>query len=73
MSQNSQANTFAGISFLIKLNFIKSETLAQVFSGEIWKIFKNTTGRLLLIIAISIAVKEEFVNRIVNYGTKTKE
>ena len=73
MSQNSQANTFAGISFLIKLNFIKGETLAQVFSGEFWKIFKNTTGRLLLIIAISIAVKEEFVNRIVNYGTKTKE
>ena len=72
MSQNSQGNTFVGISFLIKLSFMKSETLVQVFSGEFWKILKNTTGRLLLIIAISIAVKEEFVNRTVNYGTKTK-
>ena len=39
ISQNSQENTCAKISFLIKLqalacNFIKKETLAQVFSYE---------------------------------------
>ena len=47
ISQNSQENTRA-ISFLINKvadgasNFIKKETLAQVFSCEFWKIFKNT-------------------------------
>ena len=35
------------VSFLIKLqasacNFVKKETLAQVFSSEFYKIFKNT-------------------------------
>ena len=29
-------------------NFIKKETLAQVFSREFYKIFKNTSGRLFL-------------------------
>ena len=45
-SQNSQENTCASVSFLIKLqtsgNFIKKEALAQVFSYEIWEIFMNT-------------------------------
>ena len=45
--QNSQANTYARVSFLMKLqadacNFIKKETLAQVFSFEFSEIFKNT-------------------------------
>ena len=43
--QNSQENTCARASFLIKLqayNFIKKETLTQVFSCEFCKIFKNT-------------------------------
>ena len=43
--QNSQENTCARVSFLIKLqacNFIKKETLAQVFSCEFCEIFKNT-------------------------------
>ena len=45
--QNSQENTCARVSFLIKLqaeacNFIKKETLAQVFSWEFCKISKNT-------------------------------
>ena len=44
--QNSQENTCARVSFLIKLqaacNFIKKETLAQVFSIEFCKICKNT-------------------------------
>ena len=46
-SQNSQENTFARVSFLIELqastyNFIKKETLTQVFSCEFCKISKNT-------------------------------
>ena len=46
ISQNSQENTCVRVSFLIKLqaacNFIKKETLAQVFSREFCKISKNT-------------------------------
>ena len=47
ISQNSQENTCARISFLVKLqaepcNFIKKETLAKVFSCEFREIFKNT-------------------------------
>ena len=45
--QNLQKNTCARVSFLIKLyklliNFIKKETLAQVFSCEFCEISKNT-------------------------------
>ena len=45
--QNSQENTFARISSLLVLqsdawNFIKKGALAQVFSCEFCKIFKNT-------------------------------
>ena len=49
ISENSQENTCARVSFLIKLqasasaiNFIKKETLAQVFSCEFCEIPKNT-------------------------------
>ena len=47
ISQNSPENTCARVSFLIKLqgpacNFIKTETLGQVFSCELWEIFKNS-------------------------------
>ena len=47
ISQSSQGNTCARISFLIKLlasacSFIKIETLAQVFSCEFCKISKST-------------------------------
>ena len=45
ISQNPQDNTFARASFLIKLqaccNFIKKETLAQVFSCDFCEISKN--------------------------------
>ena len=46
ISQNSEENTCARVSFLIKLeaefcNFIKKETLAQVFSCEFCEIFKK--------------------------------
>ena len=45
--QNVHENTCARVSFLIKLqveacNFIKKETLAQVFFCEFCKIFKNS-------------------------------
>ena len=45
MSQNSQGNTFARVSILTKsqaCNFIKIETLAQVFSCEFCEISKST-------------------------------
>ena len=46
ISQNSQENTCARASFLIvaggACNFIKKETLAQVFSCEFCEISKNT-------------------------------
>ena len=41
ISQNSQENTFARVSFLIKLTFL-IKTLAQVFSFEFCEISKNT-------------------------------
>ena len=46
ISQNPQENTCVTVSFLIKLqlevcNFIKKETLAQVFSCEFCEISKN--------------------------------
>ena len=43
--QNPQENTYARDSFLIKFqawNFIKNESLAQVFSCEFCEISKNT-------------------------------
>ena len=47
ISQNSQENTYAKVYFLIKLkaeacNFIKKETLTQVFSCGFCKISKQT-------------------------------
>ena len=58
ISQNSQKNTCAKVSFSIKLqtwglNFIKKETLVQVFSGEFCEIFRaaflqNNSERLFL-------------------------
>ena len=47
ISQNSQENTRARVSFLIKLqapvcNFIQKETLVQVFSSKFCEISKNT-------------------------------
>ena len=77
-SQNSQENTCAKVSFLIKLqaslffnkvadkyttttagrpqacNFIKKETLAQVFSCEFCEISKNTFFHRTLLVAASV-------------------
>ena len=56
ISQNSQENTSARDSFLIKLQayFIKKESLEPLFSCEFCEIsknifFQNTSGRLLLL------------------------
>ena len=42
--QNLEDNTCQGLSF----KFIKKVGLAQAFSREFWKIFKNTFNRTLL-------------------------
>ena len=42
-SQNSQENTYARVSFLIKLQALGKDTLAQAFSCNFCEIFKNTS------------------------------
>ena len=54
ISQNSQENTRARVSFLIELQaFIKKETLAQVLSWEFCEMLKNTFFREHLRVAPS--------------------
>ena len=65
MSQISQENTCARVSFLIKFrtwgpeacSFIKIETLAQVLSGEFCEISKNTFFTEHLWAAVSVPFK----------------
>ena len=59
ISQNSQENTRARVSFLIRLheeacNFIKKETLAQVFSCEFCDISKNTSFHRTPLVTASV-------------------
>ena len=62
---NFTENTCARVSFLIKLqtsgpqacNFIKIETLAQVFSGEFCEISKNTSFKEHLWATVSVVFK----------------
>ena len=66
ISQNSKGNTYARISFLIKLltsacNFTKIETLSQAFSCEFWEIHKNTYFYTIHPAVASVFVK--FKNR----------
>ena len=61
----------------VDLQFIKKESIAQVFSCKFWKICKNTFlaeqhWTALQIIAVSILLKEELANETVNYDRKTK-
>ena len=64
MSQNSQENICNGISFWCFLvNF--AEFARTLF-------LQNSSGRLLLIIAVSIVVKGVVANQTVNYETRTK-
>ena len=62
--QNPQENACARVSFLIKLqgNFIKKETLAQVFSCEFFEISKNTffIEHLWVTVSRSTLLKEKF-------------
>ena len=62
ISQNSQENTWARVSFLIKQagNFIKKETLAQVFSCEFCDISKNTFLHRATLVAASVIIKSSF-------------
>ena len=62
ISQNSQKNTCTRASFSIKLqpeacNFIKKETLTQVFSCEICEIPKNTSLDRTPLVAASVHEK----------------
>ena len=60
--QNSQENICNGISFWCFLvNFAKFARTPFL---------QNSTGRLLLIIAVSIVVKGVLANKTVNYATK---
>ena len=69
ISQNSKENICAGISFSIKLNSADLQLHQKwVFSAGDF----NTTGWLLLIIAVSIVVKRVLANETGNYDTKTK-
>ena len=59
MSQNTQENTCTRFTFLIKLqasacNFIKKETLAQVFFCEFCEISKNTLSYRTPLVAASV-------------------
>ena len=56
ISQNKQENTCSRVYFLIKLayNFIKKETLEQVFSCEFSEIFKNTYFYKTPLVAASV-------------------
>ena len=65
-SKNSQENTCGGVSFSIKLqacNFIKKETLAQVFSCEFCEISKNTFFYRIPLVAASGPAIFTFVNQ----------
>ena len=59
ISQNSQENICARVSYLIKLqaeacNFTKKETLTQVFSCELYEISKNTFSYRIPPVAASV-------------------
>ena len=64
ISQNSQENIYNGISFWCFLvNFKKFARTPFL---------QNSSGRLLLIIAVSIVAKGVLANQNVNYETRTK-
>ena len=71
MSQNSQKNTCARVSFLIKLlascNFIKKETLAQVFSCEFCGVSKHTFFQFLrtpLVAASALTIDNQTIKSV---------
>ena len=66
ISQNSQENTCARVSFLIKLqfSFIKKEALAQVFSCEFSEISKDNFFHRIPLVAASVFAIKNYVNDI---------
>ena len=74
--QNSQENTRARDSFLIKLqlNFIEKESLAQVFSCEFCEISKNTFFYRTSLVAASVdsiaATSLKFINNVRTYKNR---
>ena len=82
MSQISQENISAGVSFLIKLqgeacNFIKKETLAQLFSCEFCEILRtpfvqNTSGWQVLWTATSETLNTKHLELKSKEGQKFK-
>ena len=63
ISQNSQENTCARVSFLTKLqasvwNFIKEENLALVFSYEFYEVSKNTFFHRIPLVAASVLLSK---------------
>ena len=61
--QNSQENICARIFWCFIVNFV--ELVSTPF-------LQNSTGRLILIIAVSIVAKGVLAKETVNYDTKTK-
>ena len=74
VSQNSRENTCSRVSFIMKLlpeacNFVKKQTLAQVFSCEFCDIFKNTffNGTPL------VAASDDILKMIERYSDKSSD
>ena len=79
ISQHSQKNTCARIYFLMKLqasacNFIKKETLAQVFSCDFCETSKNNflTEHLQVIASVTTVTRQALVFSSANLLTKIK-
>ena len=79
ISQNSHEKTCTRVSFLMKLqflacNFIKKETVAQVFSCEFYEISKNTifTEHLWATASTKCYFHRKFLNDDVYLYPKTK-
>ena len=74
ISQNSQENTCARVSFLIKLqalhNVIEKETLTQVFSCEFYEIPKNMFYYRTPLVAASVEQRDDLLGYLcsVNFG-----
>ena len=71
ISQNSQENTCARFSFLIKLQtpatLLKKEALAQVFSCEFCEISKNTFSYRTPRVAASVYLMKVFSKRLFQF------
>ena len=73
ISQNSQENTCAMVTFLNKVigsNFIEKETQARVFSCEFYEISKNTFSTEHLQTTASGHSLSKMMQRIINYFSR---